>query len=67
MLFIKFSSIDFNCTHCNASYSDSDDKFLKRCNKAKKGWITIKCTHCAQKFGFSYNIMGNAASFPLVK
>lgn len=64
MIHINFAKIDFKCPHCNKDYSDIDDKYVNRCNKNKNGCTTIKCD-CENRFGMTYNIMGNAISFEL--
>jgi hypothetical protein len=46
-------------------YSDSDDKFVNRCNKSKDFCTRTKCTKCKNSFGVTYNIMGNIVSFKI--
>ncbi len=64
IIHINFAKIDFSCPHCNKKYSDIDDKYVERCNKNKNGCTTIKC-ECKNKFGMTYNIMGETVSFKL--
>jgi len=61
---ICFAGIDFNCPFCNKEYSDIDDKYVDRCNKNKSMITKIKCS-CGERFGMTYNYMGNAVSFKL--
>lgn len=63
---ISFAKIDFECPYCEKNYSDSEDKYVERCNKNKNWCTTIKC-ECENKFGMTYNIMGAAVSFKLKK
>jgi len=63
MIFINFAKITFNCPNCKQPYIDDEDKYLDRCNKNKKGYTTIKCNRCDDKFGFTYDIKGDAVSF----
>ena len=64
ILHISFAKIDFNCPHCNKQYSDSEDKYVERCNKTKDFCTRIKC-ECGNRFGMTYDIMGKAVSFKL--
>jgi len=66
MIHISFAKIDFSCPHCGKKYSDESDKYLDKCNKNKNGCTTIQC-ECENKFGMTYNMMGNAVSFNLKK
>lgn len=61
---ICMSKIDFQCPHCRKQYSDSDEKYLNRCNANKSGYTKIKCT-CGKSFGMTYNIKSDAVGFPL--
>jgi hypothetical protein len=56
------ANIDFNCPVCKKEYSDSEDKYLNRCNKNISGDTRIKC-ECGQVFYMSYSDRGNAISF----
>lgn len=56
------AKIDFNCPVCGKEYSDSDEKYLNRCNKNKNGCTAIYCK-CGYIFFMTYNTMGNAVSF----
>ena len=64
--FIDFARIGFSCPYCGKVYSDSDDKYLNRCNKNKSGYTKIRC-ECGQTFGMTYNIMSEAIGFKLEK
>lgn len=66
MIHISLSNIYFRCPYCNILHDDENDIYLNRCNKNKNGYTTIKC-ECENKFGMTYNMMGNAVSFKLVK
>lgn len=66
MIHISFAKIDFKCPYCDNNYSDENDIYVTRCNKNKNGCTTIKCK-CENKFGMTYNIMGQAVSFKLTK
>ena len=58
---------NFACPKCKKVYSDSEDKYLNRCNKNKNGCTKIKCD-CGQSFYMTYNYKGDAVSFmPYVK
>lgn len=59
---IRFTKIDFKCPFCNKNYSDTDDKYLNRCNKNKSGYTKINCT-CNRSFFLTYDYMGNIISF----
>ena len=65
IIHISYSKIDFNCPHWGNHYRDDEDKYLDRCNGNKNGCTTIKCNRCDQKFGMTYNIMGDAVSFEI--
>ena len=54
--------IDFNCPVCKKAYSDSEDKYLNRCNKNKSGCTAIYCK-CGHIFYMTYDITGKAVSF----
>lgn len=56
------ANIDFCCPACKKVYSDSEDKYLNRCNKNKSGCTKIKCG-CGQLFYMTYNYKGDAVSF----
>ena len=56
------ADIDFNCPVCGKEYSDSDEKYLNRCNTNKNGCARIKC-ECGQVFYVTYDITGKAVSF----
>lgn len=61
------ANVDFACPKCKKVYSDSEDKYLNRCNKNKNGCTKIKCD-CGQSFYMTYNYKGDAVSFiPHVK
>ena len=64
ILHISFAKIDFNCPYCNKQYSDSEDKYVERCNKNKDFCTRIKC-ECGNRFGMTYDIMGKSVSFKL--
>lgn len=59
---IRFAKIDFECKHCNKKYSDTDDKYVIRCNNNKSGCTKIFCK-CGKSFFMTYDYMGNAVSF----
>ncbi len=61
-LHIYISKIYFNCPYCNKQYNDSDEKILNKINKNKQMYTSKKC-ECGQKFGVTYNYMGNIVSF----
>ena len=63
-MFINFANIRFNCPHCKKKYDDENDEYLKKCENNKSYCTTIKCD-CGEKFGMTYNIMGNAVSFKI--
>ena len=56
------ANIDFACPKCQKIYSDSEDKYLNRCNKNKNGYAKIKC-NCGQSFYMTYSYKGDAVSF----
>ena len=60
--FLCFANICFKCPNCQKEYSDSDDKYLNRCNKNKSGCTKIKCT-CGKTFQMTYDFKGDAHSF----
>jgi hypothetical protein len=60
--FVCLSNINFECPKCHQSYSDSNDKYLNRCNKNKNGYTRIKC-ECGQMFYMTYDCFGNAKAF----
>lgn len=62
--FIDFAKVDFKCPYCKKEYDDSNDFYLNRCNKNKKGYTKIKCS-CGEIFGFTYNHTGDAVGFSL--
>lgn len=57
------ANIDFVCPECHKMYSDSNDKYLNRCNKNMNNCTLIKCSSCGQPFYMTYNYKGNAVSF----
>jgi hypothetical protein len=61
---ICMSKIDFQCPYCRKQYSDSDEKYLNRCNANKSNYTKIKCT-CGKTFGLTYDIRSDAVGFPL--
>lgn len=62
MIYLNFVKTDFTCPHCNKSYNDLDDKYLKRCNNSKIGVTRINCS-CGDFFYFTYDYMGNSSTF----
>lgn len=64
MKHISFAKIDFKCPYCDKKYSDENDIYVTRCNKNKSFCTTIKC-ECKNKFGMTYDIMGQAVSFKI--
>jgi Zn finger protein HypA/HybF involved in hydrogenase expression len=62
---ISFSNVNFQCPHCGSKYSDSDDKYLNRCNKNKQGYTVITCDRCNDRFGMCYDMTGKAVGFKL--
>ena len=56
------ANIDFACPKCKKVYSDSEDKYLNRCNKNAKGCTKIKCS-CGKSFFMTYDQRGDAVSF----
>lgn len=62
--FLDFANTVFTCPHCNKQYDDADDKYINRCNKNKKIYTTIKCS-CGNKFGMTYDYMGDTHGFKL--
>ena len=65
IIHVNYAKIDFKCPYCDMQYSDSDDKFLNRCNKSKDFCTRTKCTKCKNLFRVTYNIMGNIVSFKI--
>ena len=61
---ISYAKIDFSCPHCDKKYNDEDDKYYERCAKNKHFITTIKC-ECENRFGFTYDITGEAVGFKL--
>jgi len=61
---ICYSDISYSCPHCMIKKHDKDDKLLNRCNKNKSFYTKIKCD-CGKRFGFTYNIRGDATTFKL--
>jgi hypothetical protein len=59
---LSFSNIDFLCPSCGKAYSDTNDKYLNRCNKNKSGNTRIKCS-CGVVFYMTYNYMSDAVAF----
>lgn len=64
--YIDFANIAFKCPYCNLDYWDIFDRFLNKCNKNKNYITKIKC-ECGKRFGMTYNYMGDAVSFKLIK
>jgi len=64
LVHISFAKIDFECPYCGLKYEDNEDKYLDRCNKNKSGYTKIKCK-CGNRFGFVYDITGQALGFML--
>jgi transcription elongation factor Elf1 len=62
---LTLSNIAFKCPHCEHPYTDADDVYLKRCNKNKSGYTTIRCKSCGKRFNMTYNMQGDAVSFPV--
>jgi len=60
--FLDFAIIDFACPHCSEKYTDSDGKYLDRCNK-NQNWCTRVSCKCGQKFLMTYDGFGNAVGF----
>lgn len=63
--FIDLARIDFSCPFCGKVYSDSDDKYLNRCNSNKSGYTKIRCV-CGQTFGMTYNQKSEAIGFKII-
>jgi hypothetical protein len=63
---ICMAKIDFFCPNCLKSYSDLDEKYLRRFLNNKCGYTKVKCT-CGEIFGMTYNIKGDAVGFELKK
>ena len=61
-IILSFGNIEFECPKCNKKYSDSEDKYLNRCNKNKSGCTKIKCS-CGKSFFMTYDQRGDAVSF----
>ena len=59
---LYMANIDFACPECKKVYSDSEDKYLNRCNRNKNGSTRIKCD-CGTLFYMTYNYKGDAVSF----
>lgn len=59
---VCLARIEFTCPHCGKLYSDSDEKYLNRCNNNKYGSTKIKC-ECGKWFGMTYSYQGDAISF----
>lgn len=62
--FLTLSKTDFKCPYCQKKYDDKDDVYLDKCNKNKSQLTRIKCK-CGNKFGFTYDMTGDAISFKL--
>ena len=60
--FLDLSETKFECPHCGKDYDDYSEKYLKRCNKNKRGYVSIKCG-CGYRFYMTYDYKGNAVSF----
>jgi hypothetical protein len=54
-------NIVFLCPKCGKTYSDTDEKYLDRCNRNQNGCARIKC-ECGQLFHMTY-IHNKAISF----
>ena len=65
IIHISFANVDFKCPYCKKLYSDIDDKYLNKCNKNKCTYTKIKC-ECGNRFGMTYNYIGNAVGFKLI-
>ena len=65
IIHMSFAGTKFKCPYCKKEYNDSDDKFLNRCNKNIKGYTKINCS-CKNRFGMTYNIIGDAVGFKLI-
>jgi transcriptional regulator NrdR family protein len=52
------SGLDFYCPHCGYKYTDVNDKWLDKINKAKWIHTKVKCVKCGKKFYLSYNTKG---------
>lgn len=61
---VCFSKIDFSCPYCESGYEDSDEIYLKRCNKNKYGYTKKKCK-CGEWFGITFDMTGKIVSFKL--
>ena len=61
---IKFSNTNYKCPYCGTVKNDLNDKLLDRCNKNKSGYTKIKCS-CGWRYGFAYDMTGNAVGFKL--
>lgn len=61
---ICLANIAFLCPYCMNEFDDSDDKYLNRVNSNKSAYTKIKCS-CGERFGMTYNYMGDAVSFKL--
>jgi len=59
---IYIPNIYFTCPYCDKQYCDDDEKILNKINKNKQMCTYKKC-ECGQKFGVTYNYMGNIVSF----
>ena len=60
--FLDFDNTEFTCPNCGKEYSDSDDKYLERCNRNKNGCTRIRC-ECGKDFFMTYNYKGGAVGF----
>lgn len=63
-IFLDIANIGFKCPNCDKKYSDIKGIYLDKCNANKSGYTKIKCS-CGNKFGMTYNFLGNAVSFSL--
>lgn len=59
---VCFSNITFKCPSCGIEYIDSNEKYLKRCNKNKNFCAKINCK-CSYKFMVSLDYKGDFVSF----
>ena len=65
-LHICIANVHFQCPYCGAEYNDENDKYLKRIAKNQLNYTTIRC-NCNQRFGMTYDHIGNAVAFKMEK
>jgi len=64
IIHIAWLKIDFKCPHCNKKNFDEHDKYYKRLEKSKKGYIRLNC-ECGERFGLAVDMTRQYVGFKL--